>query len=90
MWIIRGHTSKVRNIYWSNNDLKLFSCDMEGTISVWSINEKKRENTLTIPGHQFICGVFTPTYKYLYISEMGGKIWVDYFLFYIHIIILYQ
>jgi len=63
---------------------------MEGTISVWSINEKKRENTLTIPGHQFICGVFTPTYKYLYISEMGGKIWVDYFLFYIHIIILYQ
>ncbi|OUM67475.1 hypothetical protein PIROE2DRAFT_5114, partial [Piromyces sp. E2] len=75
VWIIRGHTSKVRCIYWSNNDLKLFSCDTEGTICVWSINERKKENTLTIPGHLFLCGVFSPKYKYLYISEKDGKIW---------------
>ncbi|KAL6621510.1 WD40 repeat-like protein [Neocallimastix sp. 'constans'] len=75
IWIIRGHTSKVRSICWSNDDRKLFSCDVEGTICVWNIPERKRENILTVPGQQFINGVFTPDYRYLYILEGSGKIW---------------
>lgn len=59
---------------------------MEGTICVWSIPEKKKENTLTLSGHQFISGVFTPTYKYLYISETSGKIWVKIVFYLIKII----
>jgi len=75
VWIVRGHTSKVNYIYWSKDDLKLFSCDVEGTICVWNIPAKKRENILTLSGHQFINGIFTPNYKYIYISEFSGNIW---------------
>jgi len=58
----------------------LFSSDVEGTICVWNIPDKKKENTLTLPGHQFTSAVFTPNNQYIYITESSGKIWVKYFI----------
>ncbi|ORY73946.1 WD40 repeat-like protein, partial [Neocallimastix californiae] len=75
VWIVRGHSSKIRYIHWSKNDFQLFSSDVEGTICVWNIPDKKKENTLTLPGHQFTSAVFTPNNQYIYITESSGKIW---------------
>jgi WD40 repeat protein len=40
---LRGHSSKVRSIFWTHDDSKLVSAGMDGAVYEWKIKEMKRD-----------------------------------------------
>eukprot|EP00736_Rhodelphis_marinus_P001057 Rmarinus@m.11291 len=57
---LRGHNGKVRSVFWSPDDTKLFSAGMDGAVYEWRLKDFKREGENVLKTCNYTCVVCTP------------------------------
>jgi len=56
---LRGHNSKVKALYWGNNDTSIVSCGQDGAVYQWDWYEGKRLAEYVQKGTVFNCAICT-------------------------------
>ncbi|XP_019854181.1 PREDICTED: cilia- and flagella-associated protein 57 [Amphimedon queenslandica] len=63
---LKGHSGKVRGIIWSNDDSRLISCSMDGSVYEWNVLSSKREKECVLKNCAYTSVSMSPDLKSVY------------------------
>ena len=72
MHSLKGHTGKVKTIYWSNDDQRIISGGMDGKICSWSKRVGKKEWEHESPNVIYSSITIAPTTKSIFAVGSDG------------------
>ncbi|KAJ3397356.1 Cilia- and flagella-associated protein 57 [Lobulomyces angularis] len=71
---LKGHTGKVKSIYWSSDDRRLLSCGLDGKICNWNMRTGKKEWEHEDSKFLYSSISCTPDSKLIYVVGSDGVI----------------
>lgn len=71
---LRGHSGKVRTIYWTPDDTKIISAGLDGAVYEWNVREGKRLSENVLKSCNYTSAVSNETAKSIYAVGSDKKL----------------